>query len=268
MTIFKFPILVTALSLFLTWFAIDSISASKVEDIVTALDFDQDQLAKLQRGEIVVYEVAEATQKELAVGLSMYLDVSPAKLVTFFKRGDLTMVDPDVISFQEIAENDTDPFKEFIFTPAQADEARDLLMVKPGNRFNLSSEEIKSFEALRKNSAGWSEKNLINAVSEHYQQILLQRLQKYRKQGLAGIAPYARKKNEVNPAEELRIAARNSKLFAPFPTELRESWLNYPPQLPPEPKSVFFGLIEKSIIVQQQLSVTASNFILRMLLYL
>ena len=233
--------------LMLLWCAaVGTVSASYVEDIVAALGLNQEQLRSLNEGEIVAFEVAEATQKELAVGLSVYLAAPPEKLIVFFKRGDLATVDPDVVTYQEIAQkSDANPFKEFMFTPDQLDEARNLLTVTAGDRFNLSAEEIKSFAALKKNSADWNEVDLVAAVSRHYQQILLNRLQEYRKRGLAGIAPYAREKIETNPAEELRIAASSSKLLTQFSPILQKFWLNYPAPLPLGTEEHFFWINRK-----------------------
>lgn len=222
--------------------AVGATSSSVFDDIVTALKFDADQLASLNEGKIVAFEVAETSKKELAVGLSVYLAAPPEKLVAFFKQGDLATIDPDVVVYREIVESDTDPFKEFMFPPERSDEARDLLMVTAGDQFNLSAEEIKSFAALQKNSAGWSEADLIAAVSRHYQQILLQRLQAYRKRGLAGIAPYAREETESSPAEELRRAAADGQLLAHFSPALQQFWLNYPVPLPPRTEERFFWL--------------------------
>lgn len=215
---------------------------SSVDGIITAFKFDQDQLDSLNEGEIVAFEVAEASKKELAVGLSVYLAAPPEKLVAFFKQGDLATIDPDVVIYRQIVESDTNPFKDFMFTPEQSDEARDLLMATAGGRFNLSAAEIKSFAALQKDSAGWSEADLIAAVSRHYQQILLQRLEAYRKRGLAGIAPYAREETESNPAGELRSAAAGSQLLTHFSPALQQFWLNYPAPLPPRAEERFFWL--------------------------
>ncbi|SFE21090.1 hypothetical protein [Nitrosomonas sp. Nm166] len=231
-------------TLLLGWsVAAGTVSASSVEEIVTALELNQDQLRRLHKGEIVAFEVVEATKKELAVGLSVYVAAPPEKLAAFFKQGDLATVDPDVVTYQEITQkSSSNPFKEFIFTSDQIDEARDLLSVSAGDEFNLSTEEIRSFAALKKNSTDWREADLIAAVSRHYQQILLNRLQEYRKRGLAGITPYARERKETNPAEELHIAAQNSKLLAQFSPVLQKFWLDYPAPLPPGTEERFFWL--------------------------
>ncbi len=222
------------MTIFCTWFFVTSaVCNSKLENIETVLKLDQSQVTALHEGKIVSFNVAEETQKELAVGLVMHLPAPPAKLITFFKQSDLAMVDPDVVKYHEIAQNDTNPFKEFMFTPDQHDEVRNLLKVKAGDRYNLSADEIKSFADLKKKSTDLNEADVIESVSVQYQKILLQRFQKYQKHGLSGVASYARKKIESNPAEELRIAAENSKLLNSFSPNLQKFWVNYPAPLPP-----------------------------------
>lgn len=233
-------------AIFLGWIiAVDSASASKLEIIEAVLGLDLNQITTLQEGEIVSFEVAEETQKELAVGLSMYLPVQPAQLVSFFKQSDFAEIDRDVMAYHKIVPNDSNPFREFKFKLDQDVEARDLLGVKAGDRFNLSTEEIRGFAELRKQSANWNEIELIESVSEHYQRILMQRLQRYRELGLAGVTPYARKKNEVKPADELRIAAASSKLLGIFSPDLYRFWINYPALLPSGTEENFSWLNRK-----------------------
>ncbi len=67
------------------------------KDIITSLGLTQDQVAKLDRGEIVALKIGEATEKELAISLGIYLPLAPAKLVAYFKSGALASIDPDTI---------------------------------------------------------------------------------------------------------------------------------------------------------------------------
>jgi hypothetical protein len=65
-----------------------------VEDIIASLGLKQDQVANLERGEIVALEIGEATEKELAMGLGIYLPSPLAKLLAYFKSGALASIDP------------------------------------------------------------------------------------------------------------------------------------------------------------------------------
>lgn len=218
-------------------------SVPVAEDVIALLELKNEQLVRLNQGEIVAFEIDEASQKELAIGLVMYLPSSPTKIAAFFKQGDLALVDPDISTHGEIKPDATiQAFKGFVFKPEQRSEVHNLLAVAAGDQFNLAAEEISSFAALKAKLTGANEADQIAGVSLHYQQILLQRWQAYQKRGLAGIAPYARVKASANPADELRAAATSSKLLAHLPTNLLQAWLKYPAQLPPATEERFFWL--------------------------
>ena len=218
-------------------------STPTAEHIIAMLKLSQNKIADLERGKIVTFKMSKTTQKELAIGLGMYLPSSPAKLAAFFKRGDFATIDPDVYALGEILpQSGIDAFKRFAFTLKQRDEVRNLLAAVPGDQFNLSAEEINSFAPLREKLADADEATLVASVSQHYQQILVQRWQAYRKQGLAGIASYARHRANASPAEELRLAAADSKLLARLSPALQQVWLNYPAPLPPGAEERFFWL--------------------------
>jgi len=213
------------------------------EDVIALLALKQGQIVKLNQGKIVAFEVDEATQKELAIGLVMYLTSSPAKIAAFFKQGNLALVDPDISVHGEIKPGATiQAFKGFVFTPEQRKEVQNLLAAEAGDQFNLAAEEINSFTALKAKLTGANEADQIADVSRHYQQILLQRWQAYQKRGVAGIAPYARASTSANPADELRAVATSSKLLAHLPSNLQQAWLKYPTQLPPATEERFFWL--------------------------
>ncbi len=229
-----------SLLLFLLWSA-GVLATPSAEDIITALELKQDQVAEIERGQVVIFEINEATQKELAMGLATYLPFPPTKIANYFKSGDLVSIDSDITAHGSIQLNsDVDAFKGFSFTLKQSDEARDLMAAAAGDRFNLSAEEIKGFAALKEKLAGADKAALAADVSQHYRQILLQRWQAYLKGGLAGIAPYARNGTDAKPAEELRTVASSSKIFANLLPDLHKTWLNYPEKLPADTEEHFF----------------------------
>lgn len=218
-------------------------STPAAEDVIASLALKQEQISKLDQGKIVAFKIDEATRKELAIGLVMYLPSSPAKIADFFKQGDLALVDLDITAYGEIKPGSTiDAFKGLVFTSEQRNEVQNLLAAEAGDQFNLSVEEIKSFAVLKKKLTGANEADQIAGVSQHYQQILLQRWQTYRKQGLAGVASYARSGGDAKPADELGTAATSSKLLAHLPSNLQQAWLRYPAQLPPGTEERFFWL--------------------------
>ncbi|SFM04340.1 hypothetical protein SAMN05421880_1052 [Nitrosomonas nitrosa] len=218
-------------------------STLTVKNIIALLELDQDQIANLEQGKIIAFEVKESSPKELAGGLAIYLPSPPAKLVTFFNKGDMATIDPDVSVFGEISpKSGKEAFKGFVFTPQQHDEVQHLLNTEPGDQFNLSSEEIHGFAALREQLTNSNKVSSVSKVSQHYQHILWNRWNAYRNKGLVGIVPYAREETESSPAEELRSAAVNSQLLALFSPALQQAWLNYPSQLPKGAEERFFWL--------------------------
>ena len=220
--------------------------APTAEDIITSLALKQDQVANLHRGEIVALEIGEATQKELAMGLGIYLRSPPAKLVAYFKGGELAWIDPDIMAHGEIqSKSGADTFNGFAFTFEQSDEARDLLDAVAGDQFNLSAGEIQGFAPLKKNLTNADKTALVAGVSQHYREILLQRWQAYRKDGLAGIVPYARDGADASPAEELRTAAASSEVLARYFPDLHKAWLNYPAKLASGAEEQFYWLNRK-----------------------
>ncbi len=240
-----------------TWFFLVSLMLPSIttsatplpiaKDIITSLALTQDQVAKLDRGEIVALKIGEATEKELAISLGIYLPLAPAKLVAYFKSGALASIDPDTIERGDMQPNsDADVFKRFTFSSKQGDEAEGLLDAAANDKFNLSTDEIGGFAPLKTKFAAADDTALIAGVTQHYREILLQRWQAYRKGGLPGIAPYARRDGpEASPAKELRAATVSSKFLARYYPDLYNAWLNYPAELPAGAEEQFYWLNRK-----------------------
>lgn len=202
------------------------------QELMQVLGIDRKELANLDRGEIVPFEVAEGGEKELAAGVVLYLPGSPSKIIQFINDKGLAAIDSDVIAQGVIpAQATLDAFKGFALK-AGADEAKAFLKAAPGSRFNLSAEE---FQALRDTRSAQSD-----GASQAYRKILLERWQSYRKNGLKGIAAYDRGNGiEANPAGELRDATEANKLLARYFPELYKAWLNYPAAVPSGAKERF-----------------------------
>ena len=119
-----------------------------------------------------------------------------------------------------------------------------MLYAEPGERFNLSAAEIDSFKPLREKLADADKAAQAEAVSRHYQEILLGRWQAYRNRGLAGVAPYAHPEGipAAEPAAELRAAAVGDQTLARYYPGLNQAWLEYPAGLPAGVAEQFFWL--------------------------
>lgn len=194
---------------------------------------DSAQFAQLERGEIVGYDVSETSQKELAIGVAMIIPVALPQIVDYIKSGRLNAGESDIIASGALADNaGIDAFKKFGFTDKQLDEAKAFLEAEPGDEFNLSKSEFDSLQSLKASLEDADNKTLLKTANQKYREFLLQRLQAYRKSGLAGIPAYSRDDGSADPAAELRNDAVNSKAWARYFPELQQAWLNYPAALP------------------------------------
>lgn len=191
------------------------------------------QIAQLERGEIVAYDVSETSQKELAIGVAMILPVALPQIVDYIKRGNLGSSESNIVASGSLSNNaDVNSFKKFAFTDKQLDEAKAFLEAEPGSEFNLSKSEFDSVKKLDDSLEDADDKTLLKAANQKYREFLVQRLQAYRKSGLSGIAAYQRGSGNADPAAELRNDAVNSKAWARYFPELQQAWLNYPAALP------------------------------------
>lgn len=215
-----------------------SVSAADLPDsqsLMQQLGIQQKDIASLDQGAMVSFDVVENNEKELAAGVVVYLPAAPTKIIAFMKKKGLVSIDTSVTAQGIIpAQATLDAFKGFGFK-AGNEEAEDFLAATPGSQFNLSTEEFKTLQS--------TVSGLPEAASQAYRNILLLRWQAYRKGGLKGIATYDRGNGtEANPGGELRTATLDSKILARYFPELYQAWLNYPAALPAGTDEQFFWL--------------------------
>ena len=204
------------------------------------------QIAQLEHGEIVSYDVSETSQKELAIGVAMILPTPLPQIVNYIKKGHLTSIQSDIITTANLPANATvDSFKKFSFSEKHADEAKAFLEAEPGDEFNLSKQEFDQLKNLQKGLDDMDKKTLLQTANRTYREFLLQRLQAYRKSGLSGIAAYSRGSASADPASELRTDTNTSKAWAKYFPELQPAWLNYPNGLPANAHEQFVLINQK-----------------------
>ncbi|MEW6039724.1 MAG: hypothetical protein AB1648_16000 [Pseudomonadota bacterium] len=218
------------------------------EQLIGRVGIAPADVARLQKGEIVSYSVSESGSKSLATGIAMYLKTAPARIIEIVKRGELFARDPAVTARGVVPTGaGVEAFAKFAYTPAQADEARDLLNAQPGSDFNLSAEEIAGFAALKASLNTDDDKAVAEAVSRQYRSVLAARMQAYRSKGLAGIAAYDRGDGEkADPAAELTDATMASKLLANQFPELQKVLLRYPAAMPADVDN-WFGWVNRTV---------------------
>jgi hypothetical protein len=224
--------------------AAEPISASQVAQ---ALGFDRAAEEKLLAGEIVTAEREETTAKQLAVAIGMLIKGDPDVLAAAVLDGQTLKANPAILGFGRI-----DPaapeagLAGVAYTEGEVDEIRKLLQAEAGDEFNLSAEELAALHARTSQydpgQAG--DPAVVEAVNAAYQSILAGRLQAYLARGVAGIAPYQRKGEVSDPAEELRAAAEASKLLQEAAPDLYRGLVDYPADQPADVQHAFFWVKE------------------------
>ena len=221
-------------------------SRTDFEEIFNSLGIPQDKIAQLEQGAIITQEIHETTERELAMSIAIYLEVPLQKVVNFLKNIDLVTLDPDVTAQGLIPNQATvDDFKGFGFSPKQLDEALNLISAEASENFNLSSEEITRFSVLKTSSPNLDKKVLLESVSQKYRELLFQRWQAYRKNGLKGIASYRRDEGDINPADELHLSAENCKVLGQYFPDLFHGLDTYPVSLPSGAEEHFYWINRK-----------------------
>jgi len=195
-----------------------------IQELITLFNIRHQDFASLEKNHVMPFKITENHEKELAAASVMYLTASPEKVISFIKLNGMTSIEADVTLKNVITpDSHLESFKEFTFGNNK-EESSGLISAKPGDLFNLSSEEYRFL----RESIPENQRSASNAA-KIYRELLEQRWQNYRANGLRGIATYDRGSGKTaDPGNELLDAALNHSVLVNFFPELHEVWLNYP----------------------------------------
>jgi hypothetical protein len=218
--------------------------------VLDVLQISVEQRRHLVRGDVVSYPVTEHSERELAVGLAIFVLAPLQQLGEHLAAGQLVADDASISDFGIVSDH-SDSLADLRFNRAERAESESLLEASPGFRFNLSSPEIDALRALRSSTSGSGLSGV--AVGAH-RRLLEQRLQLYARGGLAAIAPYARSGGIVtDPAIELRLAASDLSQLDGLGPGLRDALLRFPAGQP-SPLVSHFYWIKRQVQGRPQLS--------------
>jgi hypothetical protein len=235
-----------------------------VDDALQRLQISSEEGRRLALGEIVSYPVTEHSERELAVGLAVFVAAPVNHLAEYLASGQLIAQDATISDFGIVADPASpDALSRARFTAAERGEAQSLLEASPGTRLNLSVSEIEILRGLRASADRSPEVTL-----EAYRRLLRQRLLAYQQGGLAAIVPYARSGGAItDPAAELRRAVSDGERLSRDGPALREALLRYPADQPPELLSRLYWIKRRVqrrpdlCLVHQMLAVGPSSVI-------
>jgi len=220
-------------------------AAPTAEELLGFMKIDASEKANLMAGKIVSKEIGEGSDKELAVGVLMFVRAPIEKLVDAVKTEKLLGKDPEIGGFGEMFLVETRaPPPPSIYGPKDSDEVEDLLDAEPGDRFNLSADEIAAFNQLKKSVTDASRQP--EEASKLYWRLLRKRFETYSNAGLSAVAPYDRGDGDTaKPGAELTLALKESQMLAKYFPVLQKALMEFPKSQPEGMVHHFFWINQR-----------------------
>ncbi len=183
------------------------------EEAAKRLHYNPDDRSALRSERIIATDVKRTRDDQLIAAVCLLLPVPLQTIQGNVERGLNIELDPDVQAFGELSPDAGEAqFAALGYSASEAQEARALLAVEPGERFNLSKAEG---EALRRalGSLDPQEPASLEKAMAAYRKVLAARFSAYLASGLDGVAAYDFRDDVLEPAAELQAAYESA---APF----------------------------------------------------
>jgi hypothetical protein len=207
-----------------------SAEASDVQVALKAIGFPADSEQRVLSAEFVRAYLSPRSERDLGVGVAFLVKLPPEAV--FAKLHDdrvMLRADPQTIAYGSFEGTGTlDQLAPLRLTPAQL---KSYAAAAPGDALNLSSAEIESLQSIGGGAA---------ALERRVRELLLARYRSYRAQGLAGIAPYARRRGPMDPAADLREVIRGARATGILPTVFYDLLADYPKGASADLSQVFY----------------------------
>ena len=212
-------------------------ATSTSERVLQYLSFTPAERDALRRGEITSHAVSELSDKELAITMAVLVSTPLTDLLDFLRSNRMLDIDRDarahgVIPIDARGRFDDAAFAGVMFDPSEAKDVRDLLEAGPGDSYNLSDPELRTFASLRPafpaKECG-KDPRCGGAVISAYRKVLRDRLTAYLDRGLAGVDPYARDGGKrADPAGELRKAMGSARFLEQWNPQIFAAFRDFP----------------------------------------
>ena len=222
----------TRLGALLLVLAVAAPASAQIPDaptLLAALGFSQSEIQQVTSGQIVTGEIKAASDRELVAAMAFSLPSPPSQIVAAMKSGQLAKTDPTMRAVGPFSSPPT--ASDLAKLTLSADQVSAYQNAAPGETLNLSAEEIAGFGQLSGANAA--------QVTAAVRTALLNRLTAYQKQGLAGIAPYARESGTRSCNDEIRTMTEASKALKQYVPKAYQMLLGYPGSKPPGTEESF-----------------------------
>jgi hypothetical protein len=196
-----------------------------------ALGFTDQDIRKIEGGEVISKRLNEGSDKELAGVVAAYFKKPVGDVAGFAFEGKLLETERDV-QFHTWKPEDSadDAFASLGLGADDTSEAKRFAKAAPGDKLNLSTSDIALFKNVRATP---------DAVNVPLRAMLKARYAVYLKDGLRGIAPYTRGRNQSSPSEELKLAIHETTPVAPR-SDFFKALLSYPADQPANVEHKFY----------------------------
>ena len=212
--------------------------SERIREVGMDLGFQEAEVDRLTKGEIVSRDLKEDSKKELALAVAMVVKAPFGEVSDWIQKGAIDRVDKTILSHGALPDGtvSAESFASLKLAPGELDR---LLMVEPGSDFNLSQPEIEKLGGIATANESAPIAKQQEAIAQAYREILAQRVNAYRKSGLGGIAPYTRGGDEAHPGNELTLAIEEMKFVEKRAATFYRAFKNFPVEASPSAVNLF-----------------------------
>ena len=198
-----------------------------VSELLLGTPFSSKHTQQVLAGEIAATDVIPVSESELAQGVACLVKNDTLKNLETIRSGTWLAPEQHILSSALIPDHASlSDFKDIRLNPQYKHEVQRFINAKAGNELNLSLPEISKFRKLK---ASESKQLQVISADQLIQDILLTRYQKYREQGLKGVTPYARiKDQETLPGKQLMTSLKESLALKKMYPKLYNLLKQYP----------------------------------------
>jgi len=220
----------------------------------------------IDSGKIVITarEDQEKTDSAIALSMVLYVKAPFKEVLKSIKKGEGRLSSyPNAkrVYIKDI----TDAQKYFNTIGCVKDEKKEvekLFEYDGDNSFNLSKDEIKKLNLLKK-----STKNRVELASKFYQDILKERFDSYLKHGINGISAYEHCDSDATVKDGFKKSSLGMRVFRNDFPNMYKYYMNYPKDKKKDIKERFFIIKDKidgrvAFILKHQMIKTKNNLVL------
>ena len=200
------------------------------DEILSEMNWSDKEKQRIIAGEFVRGEVKTVSDRDLSLAMGFLVKTSPEHLAEQIVAGELLKSDSQIKAYGIISdEGSLEDFKSLKLVMT-----KEFLDAKPGNKLNLSTEEITAFNALK------GKPNAEHEAEAQFRKMLLARYQDYRKSGLNGISPYDRGKGKKTEGKkDLLLANETSREVKKYFSSFHKVMIDYPSTTIPNLEELF-----------------------------